>query len=186
MHPKLKDPQFRFILIKLLLSLFVAGVLGYTLYQFVQFVDVIKQISAKFHETPSYEYDYGSAEGTAYYGCVCADLPDDTVVCTKCIPARKSHVTPDTPEQIFQRSLSHLLVYTCPQSAVVVKKESSYCYQILHTVLQAVLYSQEEMLSCLVKSSAFHICLFYLYYFPYQYWHKLLERNSGLNAMKNK
>lgn len=178
MHPKLKDPQFRLLFIKLILSLFLAACLVYTLYQFVLFVDVTKQISAKFHVTPSYEYEYG--QETAYYGCVCADI-HDTVICTKCVPGSKSHVIPDTPEQIFERSLSHLLVYTCPGSAVAQK--TSICYQVLHAVLQAVLYSQEEMLSCFVKSAAFNIYVVYLYYIPYRYWHKLLERNSGLNAV---
>jgi hypothetical protein len=183
MKAKLKDPLFRLLFIKLVLSLFLAAVLAYALYQFVQFVDVTKQISAKFHTTPSYEYEYG--QETAYYGCICADLPEDTVVCTKCVPGQKSHVIPDTPEQIFERSLSHLLVYTCPEAAVL-QKQQSYCYQILHTVLQAVLYSQEEMLSCFVKSAVFNIYVVYLYYIPYRYWHKLLERNSALNAAAGK
>lgn len=176
MKAKLKDPKFRFIFIKFVTSLLVALLLSFAFRWFVQFIDITKAISVKFRDTPSYVYEFG--EGSAYYGCACADI-HDTVICTHCVQAKKSHAIPDTPEEIFQRSFHYLLVAVCPGSALL---ENSLCHEVLEPVLRAVLYSQEELLSTSVKSSVCSFYVWFLYYFLYGYYHKLLERNSALNS----
>lgn len=100
-----------------------------------------------------------------------------------CEPGAKSHLLPDSPEQIYAKCLTEMLLNVCPASAV--QKETTLCHRLVDPLLRFVLLSQEELLTVLVALCGSFSYLVYLYMFVYKSWHNFCDYSSALDVKRD-
>jgi hypothetical protein len=172
---KLKDPVFRSVFIKVVISLIFTILFAFFCYKLYDFVNLTQSVVERFKRTHSHVWEVEENKEIPYYGCKCSDIKD-TFVCLECTLGDQHQIIPDTPEQTFQRCFNEMVIRVCP--LLILNRNT--CSALLEPMLRMVIFSMERVLSVLVGIISSLIFLLYMYCFPYAYIHQLMDVNHAL------
>lgn len=174
--------------VKLIVALVFAVVLLFLLFQSWHFVHAAQNLLEKFKHYHSHVYEEPVAEDhpveTPYYGCSAIQVLDKQLW-DGCQKGEDHVVVPDTPDMIFERCVSQMLVEVCPDSVAGNRDSVDLftlygvaCHQAVRVGMRAVVFSQERILVVMFFMLEVVGYVAYLYFVLFSTYHDYMEKKE--------